>query len=172
MFDGVSGLTKKIDPRSRTQKALIWLCTRFISLLFVCLSAGIIAGLFIFKASVEHTSWGSLTVSIINAIQIHLQNWIYGIVARKLTAWENTEFDSQWQDSLTFKLFMFQFVNSYASLIHIAFLKASWGTCHRNDCLAELDEQFICIFAVNFLRNGLELGRPIFWMKWNAFRER
>ena len=67
---------------------------------------------------------------------------------------------------------MFQFVNSYASLIHIAFLKASWGTCHRNDCLAELDEQFICIFAVNFLRNGLELGRPIFWMKWNAFRER
>jgi len=73
---------------------------------------------------------------------------------------------------LTFKLFMFQFVNSYSSLIYIAFFRASFGTCHNNDCLAELDEQFISIFTVNFLLNGWELGFPIFKMKWKAYKER
>ena len=99
-------------------------------------------------------------------------NFVYSKVARKLTEWENVETDSQWQNSLTFKLFLFQFINSYSSLIYIAFGRSTYGLCQDNDCLSELDEQLTTIFITNFLLNGVEIGSPIFMLKYRAWKER
>ena len=56
-------------------------------------------------------------------------NFIFGIVATKMNNWENYEYDSQYYDALTFKLYMFQFVNSYLSLFYIAFAKEHFEGC-------------------------------------------
>ena len=40
---------------------------------------------------------------------------------------ENHRTDTEYEDNLIAKTFMFQFVNSYASLIYIAFIKEQIG---------------------------------------------
>ena len=42
-----------------------------------------------------------------------------------LTNWENHRTQTAYDDALIIKLFAFQFVNNYASLIYIAFFKVS-----------------------------------------------
>ena len=48
---------------------------------------------------------------------------IYERLAAKLTAWEMHRTQSEFDDNLTFKVFIFQFINFYASILYIAFIK-------------------------------------------------
>jgi hypothetical protein len=50
-------------------------------------------------------------------------NIVYGAVADHLTDRENHRTDTEYEDSLIAKLFMFVFANSYASFIYIAFVQ-------------------------------------------------
>jgi anoctamin-10/anoctamin-7 len=45
------------------------------------------------------------------------------MVARRLNNWENYETNSAYFDALSIKLYLFQFVNSYAGLFYIAYAK-------------------------------------------------
>lgn len=56
---------------------------------FVAIVAGLIVGLFMYKASLKYTTWGQELVGFLNAIQIKVMNFIYTKVAIKLTDWEN-----------------------------------------------------------------------------------
>lgn len=80
-------------------------------------------------------------------------------MARFLTDKENIETESEYQNSLTIKLFLFQFINSYASLFYIAFAKAHFEGCEP-DCFYELAIQLGTIYTTNFFLNLLELGLP------------
>jgi len=73
---------------------------------------------------------------------------------------------------LTWKIFIFQFVNSYSSLIYIAFFRANFGTCAKDDCLSELNSTLVGIFVINFLLNAVEIGLPWIKMKWKGYQER
>lgn len=48
---------------------------------------------------------------------------VYRKVAKRLTDWENHRTESEYENALILKNFIFQFVNSYISLFYIAFLK-------------------------------------------------
>ena len=48
---------------------------------------------------------------------------VYEKLAYILTNWENHRTQTAYDDALIIKLFAFQFVNNYASLIYIAFFK-------------------------------------------------
>ena len=48
---------------------------------------------------------------------------IYSHIAVKLTDWECLRTQSEYDSSLTFKLYVLQFVNYYSSLFYIAFFK-------------------------------------------------
>ena len=63
-------------------------------------------------------------------------------------------------NSLILKLFSFQFINSYASLYYIAFVKENFEGCVNNDCLYELTIQLASIYITNFFLNLVELGIP------------
>jgi len=52
--------------------------------------------------------------------------------------WENYEYDSQYNDALILKLYIFQFINSYSSLFYIAFAKSHLEPDENYDCMAEL----------------------------------
>ena len=89
-----------------------------------------------------------------------------------MTDWENQETDSNYIDSLTFKLFCFQFVNSYASLFYIAFLKGdSQEGCENGDCMEELGDQLTSIYITNFFLNIVEIGMPLITTKFRVRSE-
>lgn len=48
---------------------------------------------------------------------------VYDYIGRKLTDWECWRNQSDYDRSLTIKLFILQFVNYYSSIIYIAFFK-------------------------------------------------
>ncbi|CAE7679401.1 Ano4, partial [Symbiodinium microadriaticum] len=76
-------------------------------------------------------------------------NFIYSKVADILTARENHRTDTEFEDSMISKLFLFQFVNSYASFFYIAFIAPyqpaspgandNWkGDCGAKNCMIPL----------------------------------
>lgn len=50
-------------------------------------------------------------------------NTIYGSIAIALNDYENHRTDTQYEDALIAKTFIFQYVNSFASLFYISFVK-------------------------------------------------
>jgi len=62
-------------------------------------------------------------VSVLNAISIIIFNALYKLLAAWLTENENHRTESEFQNNLTVKCFMFQFINSYFTLYLVAFAK-------------------------------------------------
>src|SRR5690554_3240474 len=91
----------------------------------VALVVGIVAGIYVLRIVMARTdkTMGSVIASVLNAVQIQVMNFAYGVVADALTDRENHRTDTQYEDSLIAKLFLFQFVNSYASLFYVAFVQ-------------------------------------------------
>ncbi|XP_063683755.1 anoctamin-7-like isoform X16 [Bolinopsis microptera] len=65
----------------------------------------------------------SVLSSVLNALAIMFLGFVYEKLAYMLTNWENHRTQTAYDDALIIKLFAFQFVNNYASLIYIAFFK-------------------------------------------------
>lgn len=95
----------------------------------------------------SNKSSGNTGVSILSAIQIIVLNSIYSDMAIKLTDQENHRTDTEYDDSLIGKLFAFSFINSYASLFFIAYIKHNLGEACQGPCMAELAYQLAVIFA-------------------------
>lgn len=49
--------------------------------------------------------------------------FFYERLALWLTNWENPRTETDYKDSFTYKMFLFQFVNTYSSIFYIAFFK-------------------------------------------------
>lgn len=161
-----------------------------IILLMVCIVLVALVGLFLLKywinahdgkhltehnISLEYKSALTLCVTGANAVQILILNMIYRGVAEKLTEWENHRTDSEFENNLVTKVFLFQFCNSFASFFYIAFLKrAAEGEClHDNDCMLELRDQLLVLFLVRIVvGNILEVVIPGLKYKYQMFRER
>jgi hypothetical protein len=62
-------------------------------------------------------------------VVIVLLNILYETLAMKLNDWENHRTASKYEAHLTFKIFLFQFVNLNASLFYIAFFKVPAMLC-------------------------------------------
>ena len=158
--DEVSGKMKKLhEPKGLEKYAQ--LMGYGVILFFVGLVVAAIAAIFAFRA-LGSDPLHTVLPGVVNAIQIKILNYVYRLVAKKLTDWENHETESNYVDSLTFKLFCFQFVNSYASLFYIAFVKGSTSQgCADHDCMAELQTQLGSIFITNLFLNIIEIGIPL-----------
>jgi hypothetical protein len=134
--------------------------------LFVGLVVAALTAIFSVSNAEKHGSFIT-PIGVINAIQIKVLNFVsnkqvYRYVARKMTDWENQETDRKYNDSLVVKLFCFQFVNSYASLFYIAFIKGSTAQgCTNGGCMKELQLQLVSIYFTNLLLNVFELGLPM-----------
>ena len=67
----------------------------------------------------------SFTAAIMNLVFIKILSFVYVKLAVILTNWENPRTKSEYQNALTFKMYVFEFVNTYSSLFYIAFFKSS-----------------------------------------------
>ena len=170
--DPLTGQLKKIDQRSKGAARGIAATAWSVTWIFIFIVIAIVAGLFFWRALLRSTGWGPKLVACLNAVQIKIMNAIYKKVAVWLNRWENHETQTGYDNALIIKLFLFQFVNSYNSLIYIAFFKRDMEGCDDNDCMGELTTQLSTIFVTNFFLNFWELGQPWLKNKWAAYQEK
>lgn len=64
---------------------------------------------------------------------------IYHKIAIRLTNYENPRTHTEYEDSYTFKIFFFEFMNFYSSLIYIAFFKGRFYDYPGDDVARKSD---------------------------------
>ena len=155
-----------------------------VSMVLICFVISIVSLLYFLKWQLTDkmtlwgVDWAGPTVSLINAIQIQIFNFIYEKIAVKLNNLENHKTQSEYEDSLIIKTYLFQFVNSFNSLFYIAFLKTNvegcivWAGSEKEQkvgasCMDELFVQLVTLFLVTFFKNIVELGIPFAKYKFN-----
>jgi len=116
-----------LKTRRRVSSATIW---TYILLVVAC-----VAAIFWFKTILKNSGNGfldtyySTIASFLNAVQIQIFNAIYQKVSVRLNDAENFRTDSEYEDGLIAKTFLFQFVNSYATFYYTAFVKTYVEGC-------------------------------------------
>ncbi|XP_016394071.1 anoctamin-5-like [Sinocyclocheilus rhinocerous] len=68
----------------------------------------------------------SVTASCINFVIIMILNFLYERVAIKITDMEVPKTHVEYENKLTVKMFLFQFVNYYSSCFYVAFFKGKF----------------------------------------------
>eukprot|EP01084_Bolivina_argentea_P230288 388480_1 len=104
------------DPSIRVARQFI-ACS--IVLTFFIALIGSIAGIILLRIYVNSTQqleYGSYIIAAANTMVIMFFNNIYGIIAEKLNKWENYKTEMEYENNLIIKIFIFRFINSYASL--------------------------------------------------------
>ena len=99
-------------------------------------------------------STANLVTNIIYFLSIQTLNVFYSSIATFLNEYENYRTNTEYEDALIAKVFMFQFINSYAACFYIAFVKPmlpSIDPCMNNDCMGELKFTLAIIFVLQLL---------------------
>lgn len=135
---------------------------------FVFMVIGVVTSIYVLRFSLQSSvgSSASTIASILNTIQITVFNLIYRAAALMLTDSENHRTDTQYEDALIIKLFMFLFINSYASFFFLAFI-ASYlpppdgspsnftGQCGASSCMVPLAINLAIIFGTRLVVNNV-----------------
>lgn len=141
-------------PQSVKRRRVAW--SSFIIGLAVLFVIGCVSLLFFIKLSMTRANledFGNILVPILNAVQVQVLNEQYKSLALYLNKNENHRTDTEYEDALILKLFAFQFVNSYAALFYIAFIKEYMGKEHANKFPDRNSNYLPCIYL-------LALGDP------------
>ncbi|TDH65902.1 hypothetical protein CCR75_005367 [Bremia lactucae] len=189
--------TKSYDPitdaeeltfESKTKRRRAYLVSVFIVTIMVGIVVLALFGLFVLKhwindkdnleknhISIQYQPSLTLSVTILNAVQILVLNTVYRNVARKLNDFENHRTDAEYENHLVIKVFLFQFCNSFASFFYIAFVKRlAEGTClHEDDCMQELRDQLLTLFIIRIVvGNVTEVAVPYLKYRYQLYSER
>jgi len=158
---------------SRRRYRLMWQSNLVIwSLIAVVI--GVVISIYLVRnaLSKEMGSSAQTVASILNAAQIQIFNFLFQFLAAVLTNRENHRTDTQYEDAMIAKLFLFQFVNSYASFFYIGFIakyqpsqpdaQDNWqGDCGAKNCMRPLATNLGIIFLSRMtIGNVTEIGIP------------
>jgi len=165
-----------------------FVCSIFTIIFMIALVIAAMLGVIVYRVAVTvslaksqnfEISWISLfasfTAAFINLLCIMLLNKLYEKIAFSLTKWELPRTQSNFDDSYTFKMYLFQFVNFYGSLFYIAFFKLDPGRpgkyntifgfrreeCNPAGCLFELGVQlFVIMVGKQIVNTFIEVFVP------------
>ncbi|XP_072935586.1 anoctamin-1 isoform X3 [Epargyreus clarus] len=126
------------------------------------------------------------TAACINLVFICIFNYIYQYLAEWLTEKELLRTQTEFDDSLTLKIYLLQFVNYYASIFYIAFFKGKFvgrpgeyvllfghrqEECSPGGCLLELSIQLaIIMIGKQAINTIVEMMMPYLLKWWNIIR--
>ncbi|XP_055938887.1 anoctamin-4-like isoform X2 [Argiope bruennichi] len=132
----------------------------------------------------------SITASLVNLVVIVIMDKVYRELTAKLTNLEQPRTQREYEDSFTFKMFLFEFINMYSSLIYIAFFKGRFfghpgqaftlfgfrqDQCELGGCLFEVCVQLaIIMVGKQILNNISELSwaeMMNWWKRWWRTRD-
>lgn len=121
------------------------------------------------------------SAAFVNLCLLYVLNYLYNHLAEYLTELEMWRTQTQFDDSLTLKIYLLQFVNYYASIFYIAFFKGKFvghpgdyitvfqyrqEECSSGGCLTELCIQLaIIMIGKQAFNTILEVYLPMFWRK-------
>ncbi|VDM96708.1 unnamed protein product [Thelazia callipaeda] len=119
------------------------------------------------------------TAATLNLAVILAMSYLYTYLALKLTDWECPRTQRDFDNSYTFKVFLFQFINYYSSIFYIAFVKGNLSSvpgrqyfglrpeeCDPAGCMVELVIQLAIIMCGKQFWNGfVEFAWPLL-MTW------
>lgn len=144
----------------------------------ILLVLGVVASIYVIRTALTHDigSRAQYVASILNAVQIQVFNFVYTILADSLTERENHRTDTEFEDAMIQKLFVFQFVNSYSSFFFLAFVATSTNVdddalaeCAGSECMIPLAINLFIIFGSRLLTGKLtELLIPYLQYRWRS----
>ncbi|XP_039268721.2 anoctamin-4-like isoform X2 [Styela clava] len=198
----VTGKAEPYLPAYLRAPRLVGSCSAFFVLLTLVLGAvfGVVVYRIIVGAILPQQSSGvvkknsslitSISATCINFVIITLLNFVYEKIAEYLTNMEAPRTATDFEDSFTLKMFLFQAVNYYSSIVYIAFFKGKFnGTpydyrrllgyrseeCDPSGCLIELCIQLGIIMVLKqAFNNTKEIILPLvknWWAKRSFFRK-
>eukprot|EP01035_Chromulina_nebulosa_P024470 gene24470-31867_t len=138
---------------------------------FIVIMCATLGSIYFFRYSLNSSS-ASYIASVLNMALSLVMNIVYQYVAKKLTDNENHRTDTIYEDALSVKLFVFQFLNSYASFFFIAFVAAYIpsprnnphnypGQCGAETCMQPLAINLGIIYGMRLtLSNFLDIFIP------------
>ncbi|XP_073830259.1 anoctamin-6 isoform X1 [Musca autumnalis] len=197
----------QLDPESVFEPEVPFWTTKFVPsftsyslmVLSICISLIAIFSMVVYRMAqrASHSVWGDensatykimampFTAGIIDLIVISILDYAYSSLAVKLTDWEYCRTQTEYDESLTIKHYVFQFVNYYSSLFYIAFLKGKFvgypmkyntifgfrqEECSPGGCLMELCIQLIIIMVGKQAVNAIiEMLVPYLMKKFRKF---
>jgi len=139
--------------------------------LISCIVVGVFSATFFLKfwLKMHNQTQYSVFADIINALSIMVLDALYKKFAVYMTNFENHRTDTQYEDSIILKLFVFGFFNSYCPSIYIAYIKQLIGDpCTLDSCMGELGQTMLIIFGSRLFVSGLVkilLPRISRWME-------
>jgi len=101
--------------------------------------------------TIGDTYLGTTLVSIMMGLAINILNILYNGTALAMNEWENHRTDTEFEDKLISKIFLFQMVNSFAAVTYIAFIKGQISACIQNDCDKEVSSNISIIFITTLV---------------------
>lgn len=123
--------------------------------MLIILVIGTVAGIYVMRFAISPSVGGILaqtSASVINSLLIEVMNYIYSFLAYALTEWENFRTETSFENSIITKIFIFQFINSYASFFYLAFVAQSVGECSvERGCMPDLAYNIGIIFATRLI---------------------
>ncbi|KAJ8964118.1 hypothetical protein NQ314_005114, partial [Rhamnusium bicolor] len=169
-----------------------------IAFFWTIIALGVVIGVVIYRMSYltsdifyeDKTSYRiyvvPITAGLINLVCIVILNLIYDRLAEWLTEMELQRTQTEFDDSLTLKIYMFQFVNYYSSIFYIAFFKGKFvgypskynkifgyrqEECNPGGCLMELTIQLAIIMIGNQAVNTImEMVIPLLMKMYQTFK--
>lgn len=118
-------MVEQVPKQAIMMKQLI---TAFITVFF-CM----VVGLCIFAWMLMFDGKMGLISSIMLSVQIKIFEVTFQLLATKMTQYENHKYDSDFHDSLLWKLFLFSFVNNYSAFFFMT-IRNVWRGC-LDECL-------------------------------------
>ncbi|XP_058443649.1 anoctamin-5 isoform X2 [Malaya genurostris] len=199
IFNIVTG-TQEPSPPFWTKRLPSFLYSYSVIFLFIVLAIGAVFGIVIYRMSLmtSRNIYGSpdavstkllllpATAAVINLLVSTVLNYLYDYVAVYMTDIEYRRTQSEYNESLTLKIYLFQFINYYTSIFYIAFMKGKFTgypakynriltfrqeECSPGGCLMELCIQLaIIMIGKQLISLVLEILLPFLWQKFREFR--
>ncbi|XP_012536376.1 anoctamin-4 isoform X2 [Monomorium pharaonis] len=197
----INPVTKEKEPYLPVwSKGIRCLATSSIVFFMICVVLGAVLGTIVYRISLVAVFYGgggsflkrhakiftSMTAALINLVIIMILTRIYHRLARWMVNLENPRTQTEYEASYTFKIFLFEFVNFYSSLIYIAFFKGRFfvhpgdtnarasefyriktDVCDPAGCLSEVCIQLaIIMVGKQCFNNFVEILSPKLWNWW------
>ncbi|CAL7951751.1 unnamed protein product [Xylocopa violacea] len=200
--------TFRINPVTRERepylplwsKALRFCATGSMVFFMICVVLAAVLGTIIYRISLVSVFYGggesflnkhakivtSTSAALVNLVIIMILTRVYHRLARWMVNMENPRTQTEYESSFTFKIFLFEFVNFYSSLIYIAFFKGRFfvhpgdaearssefvriktDVCDPAGCLSEVCIQLaIIMVGKQCFNNFVEILSPKLWNWW------
>jgi hypothetical protein len=149
-------------PSSKRQRRICFSVLSITTLVLLVIS--VVVGIYLMRFYLSVSTGGPLSdsnaqtmASIANAVQIQVMSYLYTFIANALTDHEQHRTQTYYEDSLIIKIFLFQFVNCYASFFYLAFAADIVGDCGINGCMESLSINLAIIYGSR-LATGNVLG--------------